>query len=173
MLTKLKLLIFVVFIYSICTTTFSSCTKTVTNNDTTTIITRDTLISRDTVVTRDTVVIVNAKNPIVGLWVGTLTGVNEPAAGPLYYSFDIRSDSTLLTQSQGADGNTYYNQGTWSLSLTDSVFTAQTISTTNGNSGVLQTITAVYSKYYGTLTSGTWKNIDGSGSGTFSMKRIN
>jgi hypothetical protein len=147
-------------IFSIC---FLSCTKTVTNtitnNDTTTLI------------TRDTVFIANPVNPIVGLWVGTLTSVNEPSAGPLYYSFDIRSDSTLITQSQGADGNTYYNQGTWSM--TDSTFTAQTISTTNGNSGVLQTITAVYSKYYGTLSAGIWKNIDGSGSGTFNMKRIN
>jgi hypothetical protein len=143
---------------------FSSCTK---NNSTpsTPTVTHDTVV----IITHDTVA-KDPLNPIVGLWVGTLTANNEPAAGKLYYSFDIRSDSTILTQSEGADGNTYYNQGTWTLSGT--TFKATTTSTTAGNAGVVQTLTATYSSN-GTLSSGVWGNQAGTAQGTFSLSRIN
>ena len=113
----------------------------------------------------------NPDNPIVGYWIGTLTSINEPSAGELYYSFDIRSDSTIITQSQGADGNVYFNLGTWTMK--DSAFTATTISTASANSGVEEILTAVYSKYYGTLSSGVWKNKNGVAGGTFKLSRIN
>jgi hypothetical protein len=109
-------------------------------------------------------------NPIVGLWIGTLSADNEPQAGALYYSFDIKADSTILTVSQGADGNTYYGQGTWTL--TGSAFKATTTSTSANNLGVVQTITAAYSNN-GTLSSGVWKNQNGTATGTFALNRIN
>jgi hypothetical protein len=150
----------------VCSLLIFSCSKStpVTNTIThdTTIITHDT-----TILTHDTVIVKSPLNPIVGLWVGTLTAINEPSAGALYYSFDIRADSTILTQSEGADGNTYFNHGTWSLS--GSAFSA---TTSADLTGVVQTITAVYSDS-GRLSSGVWANKDGSASGTFALKRIN
>ncbi len=49
----------------------------------------------------------------MGLWAGTLKPNNETIGWSIIYSFDIRADSTILTQSLGADGNTYYSEGTW------------------------------------------------------------
>jgi hypothetical protein len=150
----------------VCSFLIFSCSKStpVTNTIThdTTIITHDT-----TILTHDTVIVKSPLNPIAGLWVGTLTAANEPSAGALYYSFDIRADNTILTQSEGADGSTFYNHGTWSLSGT--VFSA---TTTSDLSGVIQNITAVYSDS-GRLSSGVWANKDGSASGTFTLNRIN
>src|SRR6058998_3978826 len=93
------------------------------------------------------------KNPIVGLWVGTYKvlegGKGDVGTDNLYYSFDIRNDSTILTQGLGADGNTYYSVGTWSLH--GKTFTA-TITTTNlSQQGVVQSVTADYNEKTGTL----------------------
>src|SRR5689334_6701107 len=104
---KFILLVFSLFTFSFC---FISCSKDNTQAPPPQIITHDTVI-----ITHDTVIIAAPTNPIVGLWVGTLTAVNEPQAGSLYYSFDIRSDSTILTYAEGADGNTYFSTGTWKL----------------------------------------------------------
>lgn len=124
---------------------FSSCTKTVTNP---------------------------APVPtIVGLWVGTLTANNEPGAGPLYYSLDIKSDSTILSQGLGANGNTYYAAGTWSLS--GSTFSATITSTTLSNKGVVQNLSATYNQDEGTLSAGTWETVGANAIGTFSLNRIN
>ncbi len=68
---------------------------------------------------------------MVGLWVGTFTANNDPAAGSLNYKFDTRADGTIITQSQGADGFTNNNQGTW-IPASDTTFTDTTISITNG-----------------------------------------
>jgi hypothetical protein len=142
-----------------------SCSK---SNDTPSapIVTHDTVV----IITHDTILSVPA-NSIIGLWIGTLTAVNEPQAGPLTYSFDIRADGTILTESEGADGFTYYSAGTWTLSGT--AFSATIISTTATNKGVVQNITAVYNKTNGTLSSGVWQNASGNASGTFSLSRIN
>jgi hypothetical protein len=110
-------------------------------------------------------------NPIVGLWVGTLTAVNEPQAGALYYSFDIRTDSTILTYSEGADGNTYFSTGKWNL--IGNAFSATITSTSAANKGTVQNLTATYNKSDGSLSSGIWQNALGNASGTFSLNRIN
>jgi hypothetical protein len=153
------------FVFAVCV---ASCTKTSTQ----TIITHDTttIITRDTVINRDTIVVVSPMNPIVGLWVGVLTAVNEPQAGALYYSCDLRADGTILTTGLGADGNTYYSSGTWSLS--GSVFTATITSTTLSNKGVVQNVSLIYSQANGTLT-GTWQNQNLNASGTMLLNRIN
>jgi hypothetical protein len=125
---------------------------------------KDTLVIKDTVLLHDL-------NPIVGLWVGTLTANNEPWAGTLYYSFDIRANGSILTQSLGADGNTYYAEGTWAL--TGTAFTATITSTSASNKGVVENFTATYNKEDGTLTDGTWETVGAVATGTFSLSRIN
>ena len=159
------------FLLSMAVVTFIglvSCTKTTTQNitthDTTTIITRDTVINRDTIV------VTNPKNPIVGFWVGVLTAVNEPQAGPLYYSIDVRADNSILTSGLGADGNTYYSAGTWTLSGT--AFSSTITSTTLANKGVVQLVTLTYNQANGTLI-GTWENQALNASGTMSLNRVN
>jgi len=156
------------FLVLVCSIYFTSCTKTTTQKITTYDTT--TIVTRDTVLTRDTLVVVTPKNPIVGYWVGVLTAVNEPQAGPLYYSCDIRTDSTILTTGLGADGNTYYSAGTWPLSGT--AFSATITSTTLSNKGVVQNVSLVYNQTDGTLI-GTWQNQALNASGTMSFKRVN
>lgn len=107
---------------------------------------------------------------MVGFWVGTATAHNEPLAGPLYYSFDIRADSSILTQSLGADGNTYYSVGDWTLS--GSTFSATITSTTLSNEGVVQILSGTYNKNEGTLI-GTWSTVGAVAVGTFSLGRVN
>jgi len=109
-----------------------------------------------------------AIKPIVGIWNGTLTVDGQPQVGELIYTFDIRADSTIVTQSEGTDGNTYTNHGTWSLS--GNSFQSITAADLNG---VIQTQTAIYNGEDGTLTNGIWKNQNGSAKGTFSLKRVN
>jgi hypothetical protein len=153
---------------------FSSCTKTVTNPapvpTVDTLIVKDTLIIKDTLVVKDTVLL-HDLNPIVGLWIGTLTANNEPEAGTLYNSFDIRANGSILTRNLGADGNTYYNEGTWTLSGT--TFSATTTCITAPYQGVVENLTATYNKDDGTLSSGTWETVGAVATGTFSLARIN
>lgn len=160
---KLRFLLFALLASSFC---IVSCSKDNTQPAPAQVITHDTVI-----ITHDTVIITAPTNPIVGLWVGTLTAVNEPQAGALYYSFDIRADSTILTYSEGADGNTYFSTGTWKL--TGTAFSATITSTSAANKGTVQNLTATYNKSAGSLSSGIWENALHDASGTFSMNRIN
>ena len=153
---------------------FSSCTKTITNPapvpTVDTLIIKDTLVLKDTLLIKDTILL-HDLNPIAGLWIGTLTANNEPLAGALYYGAAIRADGSILTQSQGADGNTYYNEGTWTLSGT--TFSATITCTTVPHQGVVENITAIYDKENGTLASGAWETVGAIATGTFSLSRIN
>ena len=109
--------------------------------------------------------------PLTGLWIGTyeLVSGHEPA-GPLYYSLDIQTDKTILVQGLGADGNTYYGKGTWSLSGAD--FTA-TITTLNlSQAGVVQNIKAIYSRNSRRMT-GTVEHASGEQLSTFVLERTN
>jgi len=105
--------------------------------------------------------------PIVGSWSGTRTIDNTATRedlGVLTYNFDIKADSSIFTQGLGNDGNTYYYQGTWTLDGT--AFKASVY----GAGGINLILTAIFNSS-GTLTSGRWENSNGSGSGTFEMKR--
>jgi hypothetical protein len=110
-------------------------------------------------------------HPIVGLWIGLSQVDGQPQLGSAYYSFDIRSDDSILVQGQGAsDGLTYYGAGTWSISGT--TFTATSHILNLGQTGVVQTVTAKYDSTAGTLSAGTWQN-NSSTSGTFVLQRVN
>ncbi len=143
---------------------FCSCSKS--NSTPDPIVTHDTVYS----IIRDTIVS-TPSNAIVGLWIGSQNPNDGSTTVPLYYSFEIKSDNTLLVQGQGADGNTYYSVGTWSLAGT--AFTA-TINVTNfSQSGVKQTITATYNSTSGKLTSGTVHTVGVNYTASFTLDRIN
>ena len=130
------------------------------------VVTHDTVVS----IIRDTIVAI-PPNSIVGLWIGSQIAGDGSTTTPLYYSFEIKSDSTLLVQGEGADGNTYYSVGKWSL--TGTAFSA-TITVSNfSQTGVKQLLTAVYDKNLGKLKSGTIQSITNTYLGTFTMDRVN
>jgi hypothetical protein len=110
--------------------------------------------------------------PIVGLWTGTYSiTAGAPLVDSLYYSFDIKADSTILVQSVGANGLTYYGSGRWSLH--DSTFVA-TIRTYNlSEEGVIQTATATYHKNNGALRNGEVSHTEGVFKASFTLFRIN
>jgi hypothetical protein len=107
-------------------------------------------------------------NPIVGLWIGTAT--YPPSSVSLYYSYDLRADSTLLFQGLGGDGNTYYGAGKWSLS--GSSFTATYSGTNLSNDGVVINVTAVYNSTTGTLIGSQVVSTNAGAIGQFSLNRI-
>ena len=91
--------------------------------------------------------------PIEGLWIGTYDIVQAAeSGGSLYYSFFLRRDDSIQVQSVGADGQTYYAIGTWSLS--DSTFQASFVATNLGQQGVVQNATATFDKRKGLLKNG-------------------
>jgi len=146
---------------------FSSCTKTVTNPAPAPTI--DTLIIKDTLVIRDTVFLKELKS-ITGLWIGTFTANNEPQAGSLYYSFDIREDGTLLVTGLGADGNTYYSSGTWAL--VDGNFSGRYTTLNLSQRGAVQVAKAKYNSLTNELTDGTWAGEGNTSTGTFDLTKI-
>jgi hypothetical protein len=145
----------------------SSCTKTVTNPAPTPTI--DTLFIKDTVIMLDTVVL-KPTNAIVGLWIGTFTANNEPQAGHLYYNYDIREDGTILTFGVGADGNTYYSSGTWTLSGLN--FSARYTTLNLSQKGVIQSVTAKYDSTANLLYDGAWQNEGTTATGTFEFSKV-
>jgi len=153
------------FLSSLSIILFCSCSK-----DNTTpsapIVTHDTVVS----IIRDTIVSI-PPNAIVGLWIGSQIAGDGSTTTPLYYSFEIKSDGTLLVQGSGADGNTYYSIGTWTLNGT--AFTAFITVSNFSQAGVKQNITAVYDQALGKLKSGTIQTVGVGYTGTFILDRIN
>ena len=133
----------------------SSCTKTETVTKTVT----DTVIKT---------VVDTLKPPatIVGIWVGTYQVTGSPTA--YYYSFDLGPDGTLLHKGTGADGNTYYGQGKYSVNGTNFNYSDTTLNL--GQIGAVELGTGTYSPTSGTIT-GNWQNIGGSLTGTFSVTK--
>ena len=157
----------------------TSCTKTntvyKTVHDTTTILTKDTLVIKDTIVKKDTLVIVNAKNPIVGLWVGTYQITGGESLGSFYYSYNIFADGTFIQQGGGTNGAVWTGKGTWTLAA-DSTWTADLTNADVSQGSLSQHVTAKYSSVNGTLSQGTWVYTSGINigqHGTFSLKRTN
>jgi len=142
---KLKSFIFASLAFCISIFIFSSCTKTET--------------------------VAAPANPIVGLWIGTQVAGDGSSIYPLYYSFDIKSDSTILVQGQGGDGNTYYSNGVWHL--TGTAFTATITITNFSQASVKQNITADYDQTEGKLKNGTIQTIGYPYSSIFSLDRVN
>jgi hypothetical protein len=95
--------------------------------------------------------------PIEGLWIGTYTVDQNSEQQPLFYSFSIKPDGTVLAESKGSDGISYYSSGIWTL--TGNKFDC-TITTINLNpKPITQSASLTYDNS-GKLTNGTWKDID-------------
>ena len=121
---------------------------------------------------KDNTIVETTTYPIEGLWLGSFTVDNAPQPARYFYSFSIFPDGSVLTKSLGADGNYYFNTGTWTLSA-DSIFSATIVSINFPGPAVTENITANYSAS-GEMTNGKWTEIaNGSQSGKFStMKEI-
>lgn len=147
-LTVISFLFLSFFLSVSCTKTE---TKTVTNTDTVVKIVTDTIRPPVT---------------IVGFWVGTYQVTGFPQS--YYVSFDLRPDGVFLYKGTGADGNTYYGQGTYTL--TGSNF-SYTFTTLNGSqTGAVQNGTATYTSAAGTI-SGNWLNQGTTVGGPFSLAK--
>ncbi len=103
---------------------------------------------------------------IVGFWVGTyqVTG----SSTNYYYSFDLRPDGTLLHKGTGADGNTYYGQGTYVVNGATFNYSDTTLNLSQA--GSVEIGTGTYSSAAGTIT-GNWQNPGGTVTGTLSVKK--
>lgn len=142
----------------------TSCTKT--NNVTTTV------HDSTTVIVKDTVYMVNPKNPITGLWVGSYF-VGSDVVDSFMYQFDIRTDGLVYTIGSGTNQTAGYASGPWTLNGT--TFTASLTSMDGVSVENQQTVTAKYDSVSGRLYNGTWVDTRGNGgqTGTFSLRRIN
>ncbi|MES1159205.1 MAG: hypothetical protein ABUM51_00465 [Bacteroidota bacterium] len=111
-------------------------------------------------------------NPIVGLWVGTFQITGATNLGSFYQSFSLFPDSTLIEEGGGSNGQMWLGKGTWSLKGT-----AWSATITNGDISQgtwTQQATAKYDSVAGTLSQGALAyTTGGSGSITFSLKRVN
>jgi hypothetical protein len=112
-------------------------------------------------------------NPIVGLWIGTYQVNNEFLADSFYYSFDIRPDSSIITEGSGQNGATSFAIGTWKLSGVN--FSATVTAIDAVQSEDVQALTATYDSVGGVLTLGKFVNVGGPAtgkSGTFVLQRV-
>ena len=131
----------------------SSCTKTETVTKTVT----------DTVV-KTVVDTLKPPTTIVGFWVGTYQVTGSPTT--YYYSADLIPDGTLLHKGTGADGNTYYGQGTYSVNGANFNYSDTTLNLSQ--LGSVEFGTGTYSSTAGTIT-GNWQN--STLTGTFSLTK--
>ena len=136
-----------------------SCTKT--NN------VKTTVYDTTTVVVRDTVYQTSARNPIVGLWIGTFK-VDGDATDSFYYSFNIDANGQMISLDADAAGNSASGAGPWQLNGT--AFTASLNAL--DAPGNVQGIAASYDSVGGTL-SGQNNYTQGSGlNTTFLLFRV-
>jgi len=136
----------------------SSCTKTVTQKETVTVTDTVTKTVTDTLKPAPT---------IVGFWVGSYKVPGYPDSA--YESFDLRPGDTLLFEGLGFDGNTYYAEGTYTL--TGTTFTYTFTGLNGSQAGAMQTGTGTYSPTAGTITNGTLQNVGTVVTGTFSLTK--
>ena len=108
--------------------------------------------------------------PIEGLWIGTYTVDGQSKVGEQYFSFVIKPDGTLITDTKGASVQ-HLAIGTWSLKDGILSCTYTYIYGISTNVSVTQTSTATWDKT-GKLV-GTWKNDSPLVTGTIALKRVN
>ena len=101
---------------------------------------------------------------IAGLWIGTYTVLSQP---PLFFSFTIYPDGSLSYKSKGINGETFYANGTWTLTGNNFSYSVITVAPVANQTG-----TATYSNS-GTLTNGTNTEVGSGLSGTLTMNRVN
>jgi hypothetical protein len=131
----------------------SSCTKTEVNTVT------DTVVKTVT----DTVPPVT----FVGFWVGTYQVTGSPTT--YYISYDLRPDGTFLHKGTGADGNTYFGQGTYTVNGANFNYSDTTLNLSQ--TGAIQIGTGTYTAAAATIT-GSWQNPAATVTGTFSVTKI-
>ena len=76
----------------------------------------------------------------------------------------------LLHKGTGADGNTYYGQGSYTVSGATFNYSDTTLNL--GQVGAVEIGTGTYTAAAGTIT-GNWQNIGGSLTGTLSVQKAN
>jgi len=109
--------------------------------------------------------------PIEGLWIGIYTVDGQPSLGSQYYSFILKPDGTMIQDGKDADKQAICI-GTWKLTGTNLSCTFTSIYGASGI-GIIENATANWDNT-GKLTSGIWSNPSpGTGSGTFTMTRVN
>ena len=107
---------------------------------------------------------------IEGLWIGTYTVDQTPSAGQQYFSYAIKPDGTMISDSKNI-GVQNLCIGTWTLTGTNFSSSYHVIYGDGQNLDITQTSTATFDKT-GKL-SGTWANDDaGHYTGTFTMTRV-
>lgn len=112
-------------------------------------------------------------NPIVGLWIGTYLVQNELLTDSFYYSFDIRPDSSIITEGSGQNGATSFAIGPWKLSGVN--FSATVTAIDAVPSEDVQNLTATYDSVGGVLKAGVFLNVGGpriGTTGTFVLRRV-
>ncbi len=147
---RISIVLFIILASFFSVTT--SCTKTEVNTVT------DTVVK--TVI--DTVPPVT----IVGFWVGTYQVTGSPAT--YYISFDLRPDGTFIHKGTGADGNTYYGQGSYTISGTNFSYSDTTLNLSQ--TGAIQTGTGTYNASSKTIT-GNMQNPGATITGTFNVTK--
>jgi hypothetical protein len=147
---RISIVLFIILASFFSVTT--SCTKTEVNTVT------DTVVKTVT----DTVPPVT----IVGFWVGTYQVTGSPTT--YYISFDLRPDGTFLHKGTGADTNTYYGQGTYTVNGANFNYSDTTLNLSQA--GAVQIGTGTYTAAAGTIT-GSWQNPAATVTGTFSVTK--
>jgi hypothetical protein len=109
----------------------------------------------------------NTPTTVVGFWVGTYGITGSPTR--YYISFDLRPDGTFLQKGTGADTNTYYGQGTYTVNGANLNYSDTTLNLSQ--TGAVEIGTGTYTAAAGTIT-GSWQN-PGSNTviGTFSVTK--
>jgi hypothetical protein len=114
----------------------------------------------------------SATYPIQGLWIGTYTVDGQPGLGEQYFSFIIKPDGTMINDTKFSNQQ-HLAPGTWTLSGSTLSCTFTSVYGIPQNIGITETSTATWDNK-GKLTTGIWKNVAPlTGSGTFTLSRVN
>jgi hypothetical protein len=103
---------------------------------------------------------------IVGFWVGTYQVTGSPTS--YYISFDLRPDGVFLSKGIGADANSYYGEGTYTLTDVNFAYSFTTLNLSQA--GAIQNATGTYTAATGTIT-GNWQNQGTTIGGTFTVTK--
>jgi hypothetical protein len=96
----------------------------------------------------------DSTNGICGIWTGTYFCDQAPTQGWLFYTMTLEGNGRIMTHGLGGDGQTYYQNGTWSLSGT--TLNIDIVTTNHGNPPIRQHLTFTFNASDRTLTNGTW-----------------
>ena len=110
--------------------------------------------------------------PIEGLWIGTYTYDDQPSVGQQYFSFVIKPDGTMITDTKSSNQQ-YLAKGTWNLNGTTLTCNYTYVYGPAPGTGTIQSTSATWTND-GKLT-GTWINVSpaNGSTGTFSLTRVN